>query len=172
MFLKEVFAEAREASLRPRDFFGRRPEAESWSAPAARLAFWGFVAGLVDSLVVALGLTDTPDSPLLNVLTTAAFPLFTLFFGVVAAGLLHLAWKLLGGSAPLAASWRAAAAVSFTMPLDIVAGNLGLMSLLPMLFRYWLLGMAGGGVHGLRRGRAWGLVGVLALVELLSRTLS
>lgn len=167
MFLKTAFAQAREAALRPRDFFGRKPEAESWAAPAATLAFWAFVAGLLDSAVISLGVSDRPGGLLLNVLTPVLFPLFGLAAGVVAAVLLHLVWKVLGGTAPLAATWRAAAAVSFTMPLDVLTGELGLVSLLPAALRYWLLGVAAQGVHGLARWKAWGVAGALGLLHLV-----
>lgn len=168
MFLKAVFAEAREAALRPRDFFGRKPEAESWGAPAARLALWSFAAGLLDSAVVSLGLSDRPGGVLLNLLTPLLFPLFGLLAGAAAALALHLAWKVLGGTAPLAASWRAAAAVSFTMPLDVLTHGLGTLNFLPALLRYSLLAFAGQGVHGLPRWKAWGLGLAVALFHVVA----
>lgn len=168
MFLKAALAEAREAALRPRDFFGRKPEAESWGAPAARLALWSFAAGLLDSAVVSLGLTDRPGGVLLNLLTPVLFPLFGLLAGAAATLALHLAWKVLGGAAPLAASWRAAAAVSFTMPLDVLTHGLGTLNVLPALLRYALLAYAGQGVHGLSRGKAWGLAVAIALLHFIA----
>lgn len=171
MFLKEAFAEARAAALRPRDFFGRKPEEESWAPPAARLVLWSFAAGLLDTVVVSLGLSDRPGGALLNVVTPILFPLFGLLAGAVAALLLHAAWKILGGTAPLAASWRAAAAVSFTMPLDVVTSELGLVSLLPAALRYSLLAYAGQGVHGLSRAKAWGLSATLAALHLVAAAL-
>jgi hypothetical protein len=168
MFLKAALADAREAALRPRDFFGRKPEAESWGGPAARLALWSFAAGLLDSAVVSLGLSDRPGGLVLNLLTPVLFPLFGLLAGGLAALALHLAWKVLGGSAPLAASWRAAAAVAFTMPLDVLTHGLGTLNLLPALLRYALLAYAGQGVHGLSRGKAWGLAAAVALFHVVS----
>lgn len=172
MFLKTALAEAREAALRPRDFFGRRPETETWSGPAARFALWAFVAGLFDSAVVTLGLSDRPGGALLNILTPVLFPVLTLAAGLAATLILHAFWKLLGGKAPLAATWRAAAAVAFTMPLDVVTGELGVVSLLPPALRYALLGFAGMGVHGLSRARAWSVTALAAAVHLLSLALS
>lgn len=172
MFLKEAFADARAASLRPHDFFGRRPEAESWSAPTARMAFWAFLAGLLDSAVIALGLSDRPGGVLLNLLTPFLFPVLTLAAGLIATLTLHLLWKVLGGTAPLAASWRTAAAISFTMPLDVLMGDLGPFSVMPALLRYWLLGCAGQGVHGLSRGKAWSVAVTLAFLHVLSAALS
>ncbi|TBR22728.1 hypothetical protein EPO15_07465 [bacterium] len=168
MFLKEAFAEAREASVRPRDFFGRKPEAESWVAPAKRLAFWAFVAGLLDSLVVGMGVSDRPGGVLLNILTPVLFPFFGLAAGAVATLLLHAAWKVMGGKAVLAASWRIAAAVSFTMPLDVLTGELGVMSLLPAALRYWLLAVAAREVHGLARWKAWTVTGALGLLHVVA----
>lgn len=172
MFLKTAVAEAREAALRPRDFFGRRPEAEGWSGPAARFALWAFLAGLLDSAVVSLGIADRPGGVLLNILTPLFFPVLTLAAGLAAALLLHGAWKLLGAKAPLAATWRAAASVAFTMPLDVVTSELGALSLLPALLRYWLLGYAAMGVHGLTKGRAWTVSALAAAVHLVSVALS
>lgn len=168
MFLKTVFAEAREATLRSHDFFGRKPEAESWKVPATRIAFWAFVAGLVDSGVVMLGLSDNPDSLLLNILTPILFPFFGLLAGSIATLLLHGIWKVLGAKGVLAASWRVSAAVCFTMPLDVLMGSLGMMALLPAALRYWLLAVAGIEVHGLARWKAWLVAVSLALLHLIA----
>lgn len=167
-FLRTAFAEAREAAIRPHDFFGRKPEAETWGAPAARLAFWAFVAGLVDSGVVMLGISEHADSLLLNILTPVLFPLFGLLAGSVATLLLHGAWKVLGAKGGLAATWRVAAAVCFTMPLDVLMGSLGMMALLPAALRYWLLAVAGREVHGLSRWKAWGVSAALGVFHLIA----
>ncbi len=170
--MKELWREARETALTPRDFFGRPPPAESWLAPAKRLAFWAFAAGLVDTAAVASGLSDRPGGLLLNVMTLALFPAYILVFGSIAALLLHGLWKLLGGTGTLQATWRAAGAVAFTMPLDIVAGELGPVGLAPALWRYALLAFAAQGIHGLSRKKAWAVSAGLAFLHVLAKSLS
>lgn len=170
--MRQLWLEALDSALNPRDSFGRPPAAESWLAPAKRLAFWALAAGLVDTVVVIVGLSDRPSGKLLNALTLALFPVFGLILGSLAALILHGIWKVLGATGGLQATWRATSAIAFTMPLDILVGELGPLGLAPALWRYALLAYAAQGIHGLSKSKAWSVSCALAFLHVLAKSLS
>ena len=170
--LKEAFLEARQAAVAPRDYFALPPLEESWSGPAARLAFWSLAAGAAEvALSIASG-HRVPGDILVDILTLLVFPALGLLAGFCAALALHGLWRTLGGKGTLKASWWAAAGVAFTMPLDILMRPLGILALAPALWRYALLAHAGQGVHGLTKRRAYGLSSALAALHLLALALT
>lgn len=170
--LKTILLEARQAAVAPRDFFGPPPMEETWALPALRLAFWSLAAGAGEVVLSLASGHRVPGDIIVDVLTLLVFPALVLSAGFCATLLLHGLWKALGGRAPLKASWRAAAGVAFTMPLDILLRPLGILALAPALWRYVLLAHAGQGVHGLTKRRAFGLSAGLAVLHILALALS
>lgn len=160
--LTNLLREAREAALSPRDYFGRAPAEESWKAPAGKVAAWFLVTGLVNVVISFAVDGFSALNILVNLVALALFPVLGVAAGFLGALVLHAAWKALGGKASLQATWRAVASVAFTMPFLAASAPLGLVAFGPLLWSYSLLAYAGMGVHGLSKGRSWGVAAALA----------
>lgn len=160
--LRNLLREAREAALSPRDYFGRAPAEESWRAPAVKIAAWFFVTGLVNVTLSFAVDGFSALNILVNLVALVLFPMLGVMTCFLASLVLHAAWKVLGGKAPLQATWRAVSSVAFTMPLLAASAPLGLIAMGPLLWSYSLLAYAGMGIHGLPKGRSWGVAAALA----------
>ncbi|MDE2292980.1 MAG: YIP1 family protein [Elusimicrobia bacterium] len=164
MLLRDILADARETVLFPRDFYRAGADA-GWGRPAAGLVLWGLAAALVDAALTRLSGGRAAGDLVVDLLAVVFFPLLALVCAAFTTLVLHALWRLLGGKGGLKGTWRAAGSVAPAMPLIALTEPLGLFGALPWLWVYGLLALAGEGVHGLSRRKAWGAAFLLAVLH-------
>lgn len=165
---RRILADAACMVRWPSEFFARLEPDGPLGRPTVTVAFWAFIASLLDAGSSLLGLQVGPSSLFLHAVTIALVPPIAVLAVLALSLPYHGLCKLSGGFGPWRASLRVLSALSVSFPAYALAGLNPLLDLPLHAYVCYLLARATIGVHSVRPGRAWAACGALFGVVLLS----
>ncbi|PJA13427.1 MAG: hypothetical protein COX66_14925 [Elusimicrobia bacterium CG_4_10_14_0_2_um_filter_63_34] len=126
---------------------------------------WSLIAGDVFALI---GLaTQTGIQKIAAVAQILLFPMMSLVFSFVGAGIFHLICKLLGGTAPYRGSYAVLASVSALFPVSALLSLVPYAGILLQLYGLFLSVQGASGVHKVDKRKAWVAFGLLAALGVM-----
>jgi hypothetical protein len=151
---------------RPAAFFRAMPRSGGFLDPLLFLLMIGVLTGLVNVVLSPFMAHQTFGLALASV---ALMPIMLAIFGFVVAGLLFIAWKLMGSGESYETSYRCMAYAAAILPIAAVLGAIPYLGTFIMV-SWWmlLLVVASIHVHGVRQPVAVAVFGVVGVGLLLA----
>ncbi len=164
-----IFSTARQVLTEPVAFYRGMDPAGGYANPVTFVLVMSAIAGLIGSLLAALGL-GLPGAGIAGTLfSVLVVPLFVVIGSFILAAVLFVIWKLMGSAGNYQLAYRCVAFASAIFPvvtLASVAPYLG--TALQVVWGTGLMAIAAIETHKISRNKAWLVLGVIGAFSLFS----
>lgn len=165
-----VLANGKAMFASPAAFFARLDPAARFGGPAASIAFWGFVSGVITFLLAFV--VPSPFGIIAAGAQVVMLPVMAVLLSFVGAGLFHVICLILGGKGTYASSYQVIAAMSTLFPVSTLVGQVPYGVIPVQLVGLWLSAAAAQAAHGVTKGKAWAVFGLLTAFGVMGSILA
>ncbi len=170
--LAVIFSTARQILTEPVAFYRSMDPAGGYANPLIFVLVMSAVAGLIGSLLAAMGL-GLPGAGMAGTLfSVLVVPMFVVIGSFILAAVLFVIWKLMGSGGNYQLAYRCVAFASAILPVVTLAGIVPYLgTALRIVWGTGLMVVAAIEAHKISRTKAWlvlGLIGAFSLFSNLS----
>jgi hypothetical protein len=167
--LAVIFSTARQVLTEPVAFYRSMDPAGGYANPVIFVLVMSAVAGLIGSLMAALGL-GLPGAGIVGTLfSVLVVPLFVVIGSFILAAVLFVIWKLMGSGGNYQLAYRCVAFASAILPVVALAGIVPYLgNALRIVWGTGLMVVAAIEAHKISRAKAWVVLGVIGAFSLFS----
>ncbi|MBI3297722.1 MAG: YIP1 family protein [Elusimicrobia bacterium] len=173
--VKNAIANAKALFQDAQDFFSRLDPEAAYGPAVTTIMFWGCISGFL-ALVIAVGQAaigrPSPFGLFASGLQIVILPIMGALLSWLGSGIFHVICLILGGRGAFKLSYQTIAAMSALFPVSTLLGAIPYGTIPVQLYGLYLTVAAASAAHGVKKGRAWAVFGILTGLGILGSLLA